>query len=510
MLFAQSAVKYLDKLDVTQNIALRLILGAPDFTATVDMHVEAEVHPLALRRTEAMARAYSRIVRRPTDDPIRQLWKKWIDDTSGRPAPRPISVDPFRSFEPDHALHSPFEGIRAVSRALALDIDEQGAELLVAFSPYARHVTTPPHSNHPDDAARDWPILGQASTRTQEDKTEALEYSASITADAFGSCAGRTVVFSDGSAHTDHVGGGGSAFVVASAPLAAETYLFAGGCMATNFGMELIAVKLALEHSLNWDFQRLTVLTDCQQAATTSRSESVGPDGAYWSVVQRISAAKRTLRDRGGQVTIDWVPGHCGCPYNDKADELANAASSTARLSRAPSPDFPKPLCVAFHYIRLRIMNHMQQWWQRPEVHGNRMLRSIQPEVTRRSVQELLASLTRAEQTCVERVRLGTTMTNDRRSSLGYTNSKICSHCPATDSANHRLFHCTHYSDSRKIFLAELQLIKTDAQLTHSSVLKLTGADAKQKKKITKALGEYIINSKLHSTFIYTDTTHSS
>ncbi|KAH6932080.1 hypothetical protein HPB50_002835 [Hyalomma asiaticum] len=102
---------------------------------------------------------------------------------------------------------------------------------------------------------------------------------------------------------------------------------------------ELVAIldylEWALESASETDPIHHRVCTD-SQAAYQSCTNVHYTD----PVLQKIRHQARLLRDCGHDVTIFWVPAHCGIPGNEKAHRLARAHLSTA-LAKASDTHFP-------------------------------------------------------------------------------------------------------------------------------------------------------------------------
>eukprot|EP00299_Pterocystis_sp_00344_P015474 c7730_g1_i1.p1 GENE.c7730_g1_i1~~c7730_g1_i1.p1 ORF type:complete len:186 (+),score=1.95 c7730_g1_i1:60-617(+) len=79
------------------------------------------------------------------------------------------------------------------------------------------------------------------------------------------------LIFTDGSAYPDHRGGGGSAAVI------------------TSIAKEEQEVQIALESvNASKTIKAAAILSDSQQSVRQARSTKPGPEGAYWTVLEKI------------------------------------------------------------------------------------------------------------------------------------------------------------------------------------------------------------------------------
>ena len=91
---------------------------------------------------------------------------------------------------------------------------------------------------------------------------------------------------------------------------------------ASTMQTELIAIKQALENSNNFQNENVTIHTDCKSAMQALQQTKIKENKSIIKDIQYL-LYQHKLANR--QVTINWIPSHIGITGNDKADELAKS-----------------------------------------------------------------------------------------------------------------------------------------------------------------------------------------
>ncbi|KAH6944370.1 hypothetical protein HPB50_002810 [Hyalomma asiaticum] len=213
---------------------------------------------------------------------------------------------------------------------------------------------------------------------------------------------------------------------------------------------ELVAIldylEWALETASETDRIHHRVYTD-SQAAYRSCTNVHYTD----PVLQKIRHQARLLRDCGHDVTILWVPAHCGIPGNEKAHRLARAHLSTA-LSRASDTHFPL-LATPAELADPMADKHIAK--QRRAAYltavGNPLsIPSIPSKV-----------FTRRESVLLRRIQTGTLLTpfllnRFHRGGTPPPVSGFCSTCNCRADLNHLCWECPIYIPARLRALATI------------------------------------------------------
>jgi ribonuclease HI len=138
------------------------------------------------------------------------------------------------------------------------------------------------------------------------------------------------------------------------------------GKYATVFQTEIYAIlQYACENIKRaYRNKRIPIFSDCQAAL---RAFS-GPKVTSELVVECLNALSALAGLN--EVTLIWVPGHCGIRGNEEADKLARQASVMQLTGPEPALGIPK--CLAREATRTWIMNqHHHTWKDLPDhTHG--------------------------------------------------------------------------------------------------------------------------------------------
>ena len=129
-------------------------------------------------------------------------------------------------------------------------------------------------------------------------------------------------IYTDGSASNGTTKGGAGVVVTsgdAEQPTIVANLQQRGAAITCSYDEELRAMQMAVDWSNNNvpDNSSVTVFTDSQSLCIALKGTS--------PAVDRLRRAISTAKPH---ITIQWVPGHCGVPGNEMADEAAKAAAS--------------------------------------------------------------------------------------------------------------------------------------------------------------------------------------
>ena len=71
------------------------------------------------------------------------------------------------------------------------------------------------------------------------------------------------------------------------------------------------------------------ICSDSQSALAALKGDELKDHPILWRMRER-------LRSVPGKVTFQWVPGHCGLPGNERADQVAKGVAERGRIGETP------------------------------------------------------------------------------------------------------------------------------------------------------------------------------
>ena len=449
--FSVASPKTLAVLDRLQAQALRIAVGSSKISSIVALHSILDIHTLGIRRLRTAAKLHSKYLRGDSRDACIAAWRTWRNT-----APTPTSDLTSNIFNPlrHKSSNSPYCVILKAAATLHLLPEDLTPEPLLPPNPLQRYLQSTSH--HSDDAISPFPRFGSATSRTPAQLTAARAYAAATTLSYEIDLPDTgLLIFTDGSAHPDYLGGGGLG-VLAQRPSGSRAWTAASSLprLSTSYGAELLAIQHALATLKRFCSQTpdhtssVVILSDCQSAILSSRQPHASFDSRpdYWSARQEIHALKSHLRSSGIRVRFDWIPGHIGHPSNDFVDASAKAAASRSR--RHISPELPAliPASVVHFFINTRT-RHASNLLTLSSNRCKTLFRLTHDSLPHNN-STIYKSLStpRFLQVAIDRFTVGDHFFNDRLHHLDPLISSTCTHCPARDSLQHRLLECPHYA----------------------------------------------------------------
>ncbi|KAH7958022.1 hypothetical protein HPB51_027994 [Rhipicephalus microplus] len=169
-------------------------------------------------------------------------------------------------------------------------------------------------------------------------------------------------------------------------------------------------------------------------------------------VLQKIRHQTRLLRECGHDVTIHWVPGHCGIPGNEKAHRLARAhlLTALARASDTPSTFLATPPELADPIADKHITKQRRAAYLTAV--GNPLSIPLLPSKV----------FTRRESVLLRRIQAGTLLTpfllnRFHRGDTPPPVTGLCSTCNCRADLNHLCWECPVYNPPRLRALATIK-----------------------------------------------------
>ena len=145
------------------------------------------------------------------------------------------------------------------------------------------------------------------------------------------------------------------------------------------------------------------------------------------------------------QITLQWIPGHCGLPGNEIADSLAKAGASQQQEDRPCSQ----------RTIKSILRNNSKEEWLNRWATGLTG-RAMYNEMKRPNPKDSINRLSRREQSLIFQFRTQHARTNAYKNRWDSMHPPLCRHCQYhMESTTHLLCDCLKLNTVRKDLLPE-------------------------------------------------------
>jgi len=405
------------KLETAQNEHLRVIVNGTKTTSVHSLRVEAGVQPFQSRCEESSAISMEKSKRVPETNPRRLL-----ADEEGpkkrlkRESWRGTALKVIRECELEDIKREPFVTVSNIA-----PWEE------IANVTYNTDLTT-----------------GVSKKNSKEEqKQAALKDIQMINADI--------EIYTDGSTTECRDGGSGVTMKIREEEEDIDE-MTAAGTHSSSYKAEMIGVRTSLK-----------MICELQAEGRITEGQTVGLYTDSRSSVQRLKNCRRhhskTLNDvqillqkitEGGikNITIQWIPAHCGIEGNEKADRLAEEAT------RLPQDDVE----VDFKTVKALIKRRCKKKWiAEAKPHFARAKEVLRPKE---------AGLTAQEKTILARFRMGGHLPelawyrNFITRSKEETLSDKCEQCGERETLEHYLSSCPFLAQKRSEIFGHLDPLK--------------------------------------------------
>lgn len=405
--YSSASNTQLKKLDVIQNSALRIALGAFRSSPTMSLHAESGLLPLSDRRNLQLCRRYSKIMTLPQTHPLARLYQ-----ASGV-SPDNISW-PVRSRKPLQ--------VRALHTYQQLNLPPPPTP-----APTPLHPPIAPWNSPPQFINTDF----HPSFNKSSDGHAAPHLFQEMNSKTY---ANHTKIYTDGS-HTSTPPSTASAVYFADFPLRQAWRI---DHRHTSLDAELFAILQALIFiRTHLSPQRAVIYTDSKSSLLLLLSRK--PSTAR-TLLYNIHELMRFLTGPGWEVRLQWVPSHVGIQGNEIAD-------ATARLAlQAPVLEYHPIQASTLHLLLSRACR--QKWDDRLSVYLPHT--SLGMYRTDSSSQPWVRARTRVLDTALTKLRIGHVGLNAHLHRLRLVDSPRCKWCLYQDETiKHYLLECYRHFSAR-------------------------------------------------------------
>lgn len=205
------------------------------------------------------------------------------------------------------------------------------------------------------------------------------------------------------------------------------------------FTAETRGLVLAVEYIIENNVQKSVIFTDSQSAVQALASGKLQKNPVFNQLLKLLcSAHKQKL-----EITVCWVPGHCGIAGNEQADRNAVTAAlrSDLDIQSVPYEDLKA-------YVRKRLRDQWQEDWNGQTANK---LHMVKPKLGR----SICEKRDRITEVTLCRLRIGHTHATHAYLLKG-TEQPRCLRCGGSLSVIHVLVECKLLEPQRKLHFPEL------------------------------------------------------
>lgn len=393
----------LQRLEVAQNRCLRVITGQHSSTPTDSLRIETGIPSVRTLRDRSAAEAMERSLRLPQSNPRKAVAERHVR----------------------HRL------VRSSWRREASKVCEKVGLTNLPRQPLAEAMAPPWRWQVCCWSVNTSLIDGSARTAPAD-----VRYSdAKWTIRSLGRC--DFTIYTDGSAEGGIQRGGSAAVVTTGdveAPVPVAYRRLGGSNWTSSFDMEMRALELAADYLSEFlAGGRAVVCSDSLSALSALK------EGSHLSTT--TARLRHRMRSVTGEVVFQWVPGHCGLPGNEMADQEARAAAIDPNFSRGSVP-------VSFASAKSVI---------RREVRDPRTDHQLLQRVYSRAPRT--ADVNRKTDVILAQLRSGhSRLLASYRHRIGNQDTSTCSRCELEDEdLEHFLCSCPASVQARLIFFGSAQ-----------------------------------------------------
>ena len=336
--------KQTTKLEVIQNNAMRLILGAPMWTRLSNLNLETNLPPLEARISARNTHIITKTLLNRQDS----IAARRVKEALGRHPELPI---------PDTY------GSHLASSIKRMELEKQTKEI---------KSDTPTIPYNPPPWNKDTTIFNYTKLpmSKRECTPEALKAAALLAIEQT-ETQGCHPYYTDGTVDPD-TSTTGAAVIAADFSACWRT-----SDTCSTMQTELVAIAKALQHSLDNHSSAVVIHTDCKSAMQVLQQNQIKENQ---KLISNVKSLLYQHKQENRKVTLNWIPSHIGIPGNEKVDTLAKQTKYINQVQITVQPS----LSQLKHNTRIQSRNimienanrHIQQgsytaeWYKRVSEHN--------------------------------------------------------------------------------------------------------------------------------------------
>jgi ribonuclease HI len=206
---------------------------------------------------------------------------------------------------------------------------------------------------------------------------------------------------------------------------------------------EIYAIKTALEF-LRKDRATGWIVTDSQEALR--RINSGGRSRKSEAVVQAALREIQVIREKGHEVKLIWIPGHCGIAGNERAHVAAQEMTAPGIRTMAEPERRVREYCEVFKLLRKEVEADI------PKVIGTwgRYTHAIDSALPGKHTLQLYDMLSHEDAGILAQARTGHTHLNEYLARVKRADSAACACQGGAESVKHVILHCQMWTTQRQ------------------------------------------------------------
>ncbi|XP_068225093.1 uncharacterized protein [Palaemon carinicauda] len=382
------------KVEVFQNNAMRLMLGAPLWTRLCNLRMETRLPTLEDRIAMRNARTVAKMFLSNRDSITK---KKVREELEKHPA-----VQTPNSYGKDHSNNIKRLGLAGI----LLQLNPDTAQSIQHIPPWKKQVAKFSYTKLP---------------RAKENCTIEELRNAATAAMQTAETIGAQIYYTDGTVDPR----------TQTAGAAVHSCNFTA-CWRTSNNVstlqtELVAIQQALRYSIENEEGPIVIHTDSRSSMQALQQDK---NKENKSLIADIKSLLYQHNERNRLVTFNWIPSHIGIPGNEKADELAKSTRHIQNIQVHIQPALQQIKNKIKTHLKDNLIKDLHMWAENgsPSATWYKWATELEPPPIDKNTP-------RKQAVCIHRLRLGYKANWEIREDI----QRPCDHCG--DTPQHALLH---------------------------------------------------------------------